>query len=312
MEMFGASVAASPQHRTPPRPGVPRRIADGHGNIALAIAEAMEDVADNPGSRFCIGSGEDYSILHQTVIGEEAPAPAGRAGRVARRHRRFGRCGQQLRRDRVPVPRGAAALGPPGPVRGGRAGQLPQAHPRNLCLLLHRLLRDHALEKMFTLGSRFVTPPMHAGGLRYDATSKTVSALFHHGSSRRARLYPERRLRQRAAVLRGRGHPAGTESAHAVHGGVQEALRATAEGRPACVLICVSGHGHFDLSGLRGVHDRPDGRRRGGRRPTRRGGGVVAGGGPVSMPATSRWPRRPRGRRTGRGGRHPRGRRTVR
>ena len=37
------------------------------------------------------------------------------------------------------------------------------------------------------------------------------------------------------------------ESAHAIHGVVQAAARADAEGRERTILFNLSGHGHFDL-----------------------------------------------------------------
>ena len=38
------------------------------------------------------------------------------------------------------------------------------------------------------------------------------------------------------------------ESAHAVHGAVQEALRAKEDGTSPVIVFCLSGHGLFDLA----------------------------------------------------------------
>src|SRR5690606_17608242 len=72
MEIFGSVVSPSPSDDTETGRRFAAENPDGRGNLALAIAEAWEDVSRNPGSSFCIGSGENYSLLHQTVIGLEA------------------------------------------------------------------------------------------------------------------------------------------------------------------------------------------------------------------------------------------------
>jgi tryptophan synthase beta chain len=248
MEMFGASVAASPSEDT--EVGRAFRAADptGRGNIALAIAEAMEDAATHPGTRFCIGSGEDYSILHQTVIGLEAAEQLAEHAESP---------------DVVVASVGAGSnfggmafpfLGEA--LRTGREVRCVAVEPSSCPKLTRGTyaydFTDYSgttpLEKMYTLGSRFVTPPMHAGGLRYHATSKLVSAIRHHGLVE-AVAYPQTDVFASGRLFcETEGILPAPESAHAVHGAIVEARRATAEGTSPCIAVCVSGHGYFDMA----------------------------------------------------------------
>lgn len=248
MQMFGATVAASPSGDTEAGRAFRKEHPDGRGNIALAIGESLEDVAANPGSRFCIGSGEDYSLLHQTVIGEEAKEQLADLGEWP---------------DAVYASIGAGSnfggiafpfLGEQ--LRGGKQVRCVAVEPAGCPKMTKGVyaydFTDYSgttpLEKMYTLGSRFVTPAIHAGGLRYHATSKLVSAIYDHGLVE-AEAYAQTDVFGSGQLFcRTEGILPAPESAHAVHAAVQAARRATVEGTSPCLLICVSGHGYFDLS----------------------------------------------------------------
>jgi tryptophan synthase beta chain len=245
MEMFGASVTASPSQDTAVGRDFLRDDPSGHGNIALAIAEALEETTAVPGTRFCIGSGENYSILHQTVIGLEAREQLAELGEWP---------------DVVVASVGAGSNfgGMAFPFLGarlteGRAVRAVAVEPASCPKLTRGVyaydFTDYSgttpLEKMYTLGSRFVAPPMHAGGLRYHATSKLVSAVHHEGLIE-AKAYPQTEVFASGRLFcETEGILPAPESAHAVHAAVCEAAAAT---RPTCIAVCVSGHGYFDMS----------------------------------------------------------------
>ena len=65
------------------------------------------------------------------------------------------------------------------------------------------------LVKMHTLGSEFIPPGFHAGGLRYHGMAPMVSHLLDLRPDRGGRLRPARVLRGRRRLRAGRGHPAG-------------------------------------------------------------------------------------------------------
>lgn len=248
MRMFGASVVASPSEDTELGRQFRAEHADGRGNIALAIGESLEDVAVTPGSRFCIGSGEDYSLLHQTLIGIEAKAQLDELGEWP--DAVFASIGAGSNFGGISFPFLGERL------RSGRPVRCVAVEPASCPKLTKGVYAydytDYSgttpLEKMYTLGSRFVTPEMHAGGLRYHATSKMISALYDQGlieaqAHRQSDVFASGQLFcQTEGIL-----PA-PESAHAVHAAIEAARQASRNGTTPCLLICVSGHGYFDLA----------------------------------------------------------------
>jgi tryptophan synthase beta chain len=247
MRLFGANVVSSPSPDTAVgRALIAQAGEQAAGNIALAIAEAMEDANSNDTTRFCIGSGEPYSILHQTLMGQEAQKQLHKAG---------------VHPDIVVGSLGA------GSNFGGIAlpflGQELQGGPKVRCISVEpaacpKLTRgvyryDHTdgsgstpLELMYTLGSSFTTPHLHAGGLRYHATSKLISALYHRRMIE-AVAYQQREVFESAVLFtRTEGLLPAPESAHAVHGAVVEARKAKEAGTKPVILLALSGHGYFD------------------------------------------------------------------
>ncbi|GAB3930464.1 hypothetical protein GCM10029976_032390 [Kribbella albertanoniae] len=81
MEFLGAEVIPSPSDRTDSGRHAATSDPGGSGSLSIALAEAVED-ARSSGDYFCTGSGETYSLLHQTVIGLEAMEQLDRLGTV--------------------------------------------------------------------------------------------------------------------------------------------------------------------------------------------------------------------------------------
>ena len=102
--------------------------------------------------------------------------------------------------------------------------------------------------KMFTLGSSFVPPGFHAGGLRYHGMAAQVSALKEAG------LIEARNVQQIAifdaamSFTKAEGILPAPEAAHAILGALQEALACKESGEAKTIVFNLCGHGHFDLS----------------------------------------------------------------
>ena len=100
---------------------------------------------------------------------------------------------------------------------------------------------------MHTLGHDFVPPGIHAGGLRYHGMAPLISQLVLDGLVR-AEAYGQTDVFASAVTFaRTEGIIPAPESAHAIHGVVQAAAAADAEGCERTILFNLSGHGHFDL-----------------------------------------------------------------
>ena len=103
------------------------------------------------------------------------------------------------------------------------------------------------LVKMHTLGSSFIPPGFHAGGLRYHGMSPLVSHLLELGLIEpRAYLQTECFA---AGVLfaKAEGIIPAPEANHAVKAAIDEALICKRDGVARTILFALSGHGHFDM-----------------------------------------------------------------
>ena len=100
---------------------------------------------------------------------------------------------------------------------------------------------------MHTLGSTFIPPAFHAGGLRYHGMAPMVSHLKELG------LIEARAVQQIACFdagvtfARAEGIVPAPESTHAIRVAIDEALRCKSEGKAETILFNLSGHGHFDM-----------------------------------------------------------------
>ena len=248
MEVYGASVVASPSPDTNYGRRVLAETPDSPGSLGMAISEAVEDAVGRDDTHYSLGSVLNHVLLHQTVIGQEALEQMALAGEEPDTiigctgggsnfaGLTFPFLGRQLRGEaayRVIAVEPEAA---PSLTRGVYAydfGDTGQLTP---------------LVKMYTLGHDFIPEPIHAGGLRYHGMAPLVSLLKERG------LIEARAVHQRATFeagvrfARAEGILPAPEPTHAIKVAIDEALRAKAEGRPTVILFNLCGHGHFDLS----------------------------------------------------------------
>ena len=102
--------------------------------------------------------------------------------------------------------------------------------------------------EMFTLGHKFVPPPIHAGGLRYHGDAPIISNLVRSGRME-ACAYPQGKVFEAAVQFaRTQGTIPAPETAHAVRAVIDEALTAREEGAERVILFNYSGHGLLDLA----------------------------------------------------------------
>ncbi|MDI6828527.1 MAG: TrpB-like pyridoxal-phosphate dependent enzyme, partial [Armatimonadota bacterium] len=100
---------------------------------------------------------------------------------------------------------------------------------------------------MHTLGSDFIPPSIHAGGLRYHGMAPLVSFLVKKGHIE-PRAYPQLSVFDAAVgFARSEGIIPAPESAHAIKAALDEALSAKQEGKEKVILFNLSGHGLLDL-----------------------------------------------------------------
>ncbi|MGZ9088867.1 MAG: TrpB-like pyridoxal phosphate-dependent enzyme [Rhodoplanes sp.] len=247
METYGATCIPSPSKETESGRAILAANPDSPGSLGIAISEAVEVAAKNADTNYALGSVLNHVLLHQTVIGIETIeqmemagcwpdvviACAGGGSNFA--GIAFPFLGKKLREGtdvRVVAVEPAAC---PTLTRGTYAydfGDTAHLTP---------------LVKMHTLGSQFVPPGFHAGGLRYHGMAPLVSHLKELGLIEARAVHQTPCFEAGVAFARAEGIVPAPEATHAVRVAIDEALAAKAEGRARTILFNLSGHGHFDM-----------------------------------------------------------------
>jgi len=105
------------------------------------------------------------------------------------------------------------------------------------------------LMRMYTLGSKFLPSPNHAGGLRYHGMSPILSKLYHDGFIDEARVAEQRKVFEAATFFaKCEGTLPAPESAHAIRAAIDEAIKCKETGEEKVILFGLSGTGYFDMA----------------------------------------------------------------
>ena len=247
METFGAQCIASPSDTTASGRAVLAEHPDSTGSLGIAISEAVEVAAQRDDTKYALGSVLNHVLLHQTVTGLEAMEQMDLAGDYP--DMIIGCTGGGSNFAGIAFPYLGKQL------RGGPNVELVAVEPSACPTLTKGLFAydfgDTAhltpLVKMFTLGSTFVPPGFHAGGLRYHGMAPQVSHLAKLGYIS-PRSYNQ--LECFAAGIqfaKSEGIVPAPESNHAVRAAIEEAERCRETGESKTILFMLSGHGNFDM-----------------------------------------------------------------
>ena len=247
METYGAKCVPSPSEETASGRAILAEHPDSPGSLGIAISEAVEVAAQSADTKYSLGSVLNHVLLHQTVIGIEAIEQmeaadaypdvvigcAGGGSNFA--GIAFPFLGKKLREKRDVRAIAVEPAACPSMTRGRYAfdfGDTGHLTP---------------LVKMHTLGSTFIPPGFHAGGLRYHGMSPLVSHCLELGLIE-ARAYHQNPCFEAGVMFaRAEGIVPAPESCHAVRAAIDEALKAREEGKSPTILFNLSGHGHFDM-----------------------------------------------------------------
>ena len=103
------------------------------------------------------------------------------------------------------------------------------------------------LVKMHTLGSTFIPPGFHAGGLRYHGMAPMISHIYELGLIEAVAYHQKACFDAGVQFARCEGIVPAPEATHAVRCAIDEALRCKQMGKSETILFNLSGHGHFDM-----------------------------------------------------------------
>ena len=247
IETFGARVFPSPSNETEAGKAILAEHPDSTGSLGIAISEAVEIAATSSDTKYTLGSVLNHVLMHQTVIGLEAIEQFDMAddypdvligctgggsnfsGFV------FPFVGRKLRGEqdvRVVAVEPAAC---PSLTRGKFAydfGDTAHLAP---------------LSKMYTLGSTFIPPGFHAGGLRYHGMAPLVSHLLDRDQIEAVSFNQMETFEAGIQFARAEGILPAPEANHAIAAVIAEALKCKESGESKSIAFNLSGHGHFDL-----------------------------------------------------------------
>ena len=247
METYGATCIPSPSNETEFGRRVLAADPASPGSIGIAASEALEVAARDPEAHFGMASLLNHPLLHHTVIGLEALEQMEMAGywpdviigSVGGGSNFSGLAapflGKMLREKRNLRAVAAEPTACPSLTRGRYAYDFIDSGHMS------------PLAKMYTLGSNFMPPSFHAGGLRYHGMAPLVSHLKELGLIEAVALAQNACFEAGVMFARGEGIVPAPEANHAVRAAIDEALKCKQEGKARTILFNLSGHGNFDM-----------------------------------------------------------------
>ncbi len=248
MEVWGASVIASPSDTT----NCGRKFLEEDpgclGSLGIAISEAVEDAATHDDTHYSLGSVLNHVMLHQTIIGEEAKLQMAKADVYP--DVVIGCIGGGSNFAGISFPFLADKFAGKSDIKA--IAVEPKACPTLTAGDFRYDFGDTAeltpMVKMYTLGHDFVPAGIHAGGLRYHGDSPLVSLLVKEGYIDAVAVHQNPTFEAAVTFARTEGYLPAPESSHAIRVAIDEALKCKETGEAKTILFNLSGHGSFDLS----------------------------------------------------------------
>jgi tryptophan synthase beta chain len=256
MHTWGAEVIPSPSDTT----DAGRKIleADPHtsGSLGIAISEAVEVAAKDPGARYALGSVLNHVILHQTVIGLEAEKQMEIAGEFPDVVIGCFGGGSNFSGITFPFLRHNLTEGKNVRVVAAEPASCPKLTRGKFEYDFGDTAGLTPLLPMYTLGHDFRPADIHAGGLRYHGAGTIVSQL------RKDNLIEVQDIPQLETFDAGvlfantEGIIPAPESTHAIAVAIREARQAKKEGVKKTILFNLSGHGLIDMTAYDQYHSK--------------------------------------------------------
>ncbi len=249
METWGATCHRSPSNLT----NIGRKFLaedpNHPGSLGIAITEALEVAVADENTKYSLGSVLNHVMHHQTVIGLEALKQMELAGEYPDvvigcfgGGSNFAGIGFPFIRENL---------------KSGRKTRIIAVEPKAAPTLTRGPFRYDfgdtgqmtPLLRMYTLGHGFVPAPIHAGGLRYHGSAPLASACLDQGLIEAVSYHQTACYESAVLFARTESWVVAPETSHAIHGAIQEALKAKETGEPKVILFNLSGHGTLDLAG---------------------------------------------------------------
>lgn len=249
MQTYGANVYPSPTDRTEFGRRYRAEFPNTSGSLGIAISEAVEAAVTSGGRlRYSLGSVLNHVLMHQTIIGQEAKLQLEQVGEYP--DVVIGCCGGGSNYAGIAWPFAHDK------IKKGKKIDLIAVEP-SACPTLTKGIYAYdfgdtgemtPLLLQYTLGHKFVPPPLHAGGLRYHGVAAQVAHLTKHGVMRALAYQQNACFDAAVAFARSECIVPAPETSHAIRAVMDEALKCKETGEAKTILFNLSGHGHFDMS----------------------------------------------------------------
>ena len=248
IETFGGKVYASPSDRTEAGRKILEADPENSGSLGCAISEAVEKAVTTEGYRYVLGSVLNQVLLHQSIIGLETETAMKQIGEYPDIIVGCAGGGSNLGGLIAPFMRDK--------IQGKADPRIIAVEPMSCPSFTRGVYRyDYCdtgkitpMARMYTLGCTFKPSANHAGGLRYHGMSPVLSKLYHDGYMEAVAV--EQTKVFEAAILFAKNEtilPA-PESAHAILGAINEALKCKETGEEKTILFGLTGTGYFDMT----------------------------------------------------------------
>lgn len=247
MNTFGAKVYPSPSDRTQSGRNFLADNPETNGSLGMAISEAIEMAVNNEETKYSLGSVLNHTLLHQTIIGEEAIKQFEMAGEYP---------------DVIVAPLGGgsnfAGISFPflrAKLQGIKDVRAVAVEPASCPKLTKgKFMYDFGdtqgftpLLPMYTLGYNFEPASIHAVGLRYHGASVLCSQLLKDQVIEATAIAQIECFEAGSLFARTEGIIPAPESNHAIAQVLREVQQAQEEGRSKTILFNLSGHGFVDM-----------------------------------------------------------------
>lgn len=248
MEIFGGTVHRSPSDLTQAGKSILAEDPDNPGSLGIAISEAVEVAAQDPDTRYALGSVLNHVLMHQTVIGEETLRQFAMVDEVpdvivgcTGGGSNFGGLAFPFLREKL-----AGRMSPT--IRAVEPASCPSLTRGTYAYDFGDTAGMTPLLKMHTLGHRFIPDPIHAGGLRYHGMSPLLSHIYELGLIEAIALPQTECFTAAVQFARTEGIVPAPEPTHAIAACIREANACTESGESKVILTALCGHGHLDLA----------------------------------------------------------------
>ena len=247
METYGAEVLPSPSSQTMFGKSLLEQDPNHPGTLGVAISEALEDTVTHDDTKYCLGSVLNHVLLHQSIIGLETKKqlelldlkPDVVAGCIGGGSNYAG-FSYPFMLDKLK-----------GKLDADFVACEPKAVPSTTRGVYTYDFGDAAemtpLLKMYTIGHKYLSPPIHSGGLRYHGKAPSICYLIDKGYMRSVAYHQNEVFEAAKTFAQTEGMIPAPETAHCIKFIIDEAVRCRRNNESKVLVFNNCGHGLLDL-----------------------------------------------------------------